>query len=77
MNRAPTDREASTAAQGSERVGRQAMLYKKIVAVTDRPAPTCDMRCCTLPGRTFLRRMIALLAVAKKPHHRIRLNLGF
>ena len=26
--------------------------------------------CVVRPGRTFLRRMIALLAVAKKPHHR-------
>ena len=33
--------------------------------------------CIVRPGRTFLRRMIALLAVAKKPHHRICLNLGF
>ncbi len=29
------------------------------------------------PSRTFLRRIIALLSVAKRPHHRIRLNAGF
>lgn len=29
------------------------------------------------PGRTFLRRAIALLSVAKQPHHRIRLNAEF
>lgn len=33
--------------------------------------------CVVKPGRTFLRRMISLLPVAKKPHHRIRLNAGF
>ncbi len=33
--------------------------------------------CVVRPGRTFLRRLIALLSVAKKPHHRIRLNRGF
>ncbi len=33
--------------------------------------------CVVRPGRTFLRRLIALLSVAKKPHHRIRLNMGF
>ncbi len=33
--------------------------------------------CVVKPGRTFLRRMIALLPIAKKPHHRIRLNTGF
>ncbi len=33
--------------------------------------------CVVRPGRTFSRRLIALLSVAKKPHHRIRLNMGF
>ncbi len=33
--------------------------------------------CVVRPGRTFLRQLIALLSVAKKPHHRIRLNMGF
>ncbi len=33
--------------------------------------------CVVRPGRTFLRRLISLLSVAKKPHHRIRLNRGF
>jgi len=29
------------------------------------------------PGRSFLRRAISLLSVAKRPHHHIRLNHGF
>ncbi len=33
--------------------------------------------CVVKPGMTFMRRMIALLPIAKKPHHRIRLNTGF
>ena len=34
--------------------------------------------CCVVrPGRSFLRRMIALTKVAKELHHRIRLNRGF
>ena len=34
---------------------------------------------CTVvaPGRTFLRQVIALLSVAKQPHHHIRLNAAF
>ncbi len=33
--------------------------------------------CVVRPGRTFSRRLISLLSVAKKPHHRIRLNQEF
>ena len=34
---------------------------------------------CTViaPGRTFLRQVIAMLSVAKRPHHHIRLNTAF
>ena len=34
---------------------------------------------CTMvaPGRTFLRQVIALLSVAKQPHHHIHLNAAF
>ena len=50
-------------------------MHKKGVNVSDQ---LLRHACCVVrPGRSFLRRMIALAKAAKELHHRIRSNKGF
>ncbi len=56
---------------------RETMLHLERVELQSIIGLLQHVSCIVKPGRTFLWRMIALLPVAKKPHHRIRLNAGF
>ncbi len=56
---------------------RETMLHLERVELQSIIGLLQHFSCIVKPGRTFLWRMIALLPVAKKPHHRIRLNAGF
>ena len=65
-----------------ERLQREIRLWKGRRCSTKRELESLigqlQHACCAVrPGRSFLRQMIELLAVAKEPHHRIRLNKGF
>ena len=50
------------------------VLHTQGIRVTNRGQHACKV---IIPGRSFLRRAITHLSVAKKKHHHIRLNNEF
>ncbi len=54
--------------------GRRSCKKRKLLSLIGHLQDACRV---VRPGRSFLRRMITLSTVARKLHHRIRLNRGF
>ena len=54
--------------------GRRTCTKRELQSLIGQLQHAC---CVVRPGRTFLRRMFALVSVVRRPYHRIRLNAGF